>query len=197
MRRREVDEPTREMLLRAFADTPPEFDDALRSTLTRLQSEKEEKTVKRKLSMAPVLAFVIVMILAVVAVAAALLSVASCGNSVDGPEGTKTLQTDGIRITWIQDNAKERLMERSLFPDASDSLVASLGLQDGIPSTVSVFLVETDGKKILFDTGNGTARGGKLVGGLVQPLVAFRAAHDDAAGIEVVVKGLALAQEFG
>lgn len=72
MRRREVDEPTREMLLRAFADTPPEFDDALRSTLTRLQSEKEEKTVKRKLSMAPVLAFVIVMILAVVAVAAAL-----------------------------------------------------------------------------------------------------------------------------
>ena len=90
-----------------------------------------------------------------VAVAAALLSVASCGNSVDGPEGTKTLQTDGIRITWIQDNAKERLMERSLFPDASDSLVASLGLQDGIPSTVSVFLVETDGKKMLFDTGLG------------------------------------------
>ena len=90
-----------------------------------------------------------------VAVAAALLSVASCGNSVDGPEGTKTLQTDGIRITWIQDNAKERLMERSLFPDASDSLVAGLGLQDGVPSTVSVFLVETDGKKMLFDTGLG------------------------------------------
>ena len=90
-----------------------------------------------------------------VAVAAALLSVASCGNSVDGPEGTKTLQTDGIRITWIQDNVKERLMERSLFPDASDSLVAGLGLQDGVPSTVSVFLVETDGKKMLFDTGLG------------------------------------------
>ena len=90
-----------------------------------------------------------------VAVAAALLTVASCGNSVDGPEGTKTLQTDGIRITWIQDNAKERLMERSLFPDASDSLVAGLGLQTGVPSTVSVFLVETGGKKMLFDTGLG------------------------------------------
>lgn len=72
MRRREIAEPTREKLLRAFADTPPEFDDALRSTLNRLQSEKEEKTVKRKLGMAPVLALVIVMVLAVVAVAAAL-----------------------------------------------------------------------------------------------------------------------------
>ncbi len=72
MRRREIEGPTREKLLRAFADTPPEFDDALRSTLNRLQSEKEEKTVKRKLGMAPVLALVIVMVLAVVAVAAAL-----------------------------------------------------------------------------------------------------------------------------
>ena len=48
----------------------------------------------------------------------------------------------------------------------------------------------------VFLDGSLLQQSGKLVGGLVQPLVAFRTANDDAAGIEVVVKGLALAQEF-
>lgn len=91
-----------------------------------------------------------------VAAAAALIAVAACGNSAEEPEGTKTLVSEGVRITWIQDNAQERIMERTLFPDASDSLVASLGLQNGVPATVSVFLVETGGRKILFDAGLGS-----------------------------------------
>ena len=70
-------------------------------------------------------------------------------------EGVKTIETDGMKVTWIQDNAQERLMERTLFADASDALIDSLGLQNGVPATISVFVLEKDGKNILFDTGNG------------------------------------------
>ena len=68
---------------------------------------------------------------------------------------TCTLKDGDVTLTWIQDNAEERLMERTLFPDAPDTLVESLGLQDGIPSTVSVFLAVTPDGMILFDTGLG------------------------------------------
>lgn len=70
-------------------------------------------------------------------------------------EGMKTIETDGMKMTWIQDNTQERLMERTLFADASDELIDSLGLAGGIPATISVFVLEKDGKTILFDTGNG------------------------------------------
>ena len=57
-------------------------------------------------------------------------------------EGVKTIETDGMKVTWIQDNAQERLMERTLFADASDALIDSLGLQNGVPATISVFVLE-------------------------------------------------------
>lgn len=69
--------------------------------------------------------------------------------------GLKTVQVGDISVTWIQDNAEEKLMPVSLFPDASPELIDSLSLQAGIPSTISVFLVETDSLQILFDTGLG------------------------------------------
>ncbi len=68
---------------------------------------------------------------------------------------------DGVSITWIQDNAEPRFMPISLFPTADSLLFDSLGIREGVPSTVSVFLLEKDGKKILFDTGLG-APGCKL-----------------------------------
>ena len=55
----------------------------------------------------------------------------------------------------IQDNLSPRIMGRTLFPDAPDSLIAELGLEEGIPASVSAFLVKTDGKEILFDAANG------------------------------------------
>lgn len=70
-------------------------------------------------------------------------------------EGVNTLQLDGMRVTWIQDNAREHFMPRTLFPDASDCLIESLSLQNGIPATMSTFLVEKEGAKSLFDTGMG------------------------------------------
>lgn len=55
----------------------------------------------------------------------------------------------------IQDTLSPRMMGRTLFPDAPDSLIAELGLEEGIPASVSAFLVKTDGKEILFDAANG------------------------------------------
>lgn len=78
-------------------------------------------------------------------------------------EGTKTVSlANGAKVTWIQDNAGEKLMPRDLFSDASDSLYASLNMPAGIPASVSTFLVQIDGKYILFDAGLG-AWGGQLL----------------------------------
>lgn len=80
-------------------------------------------------------------------------------------EGVKTLQLDGVQVSWIQDNAKEHFMPRTIFPDASDALIDSLSLQAGIPASMSAFLVETNGARILFDTGMG-APDSRLLAGL-------------------------------
>lgn len=77
-----------------------------------------------------------------------------------------TMERGGVKLTWIKDNAKERLMPLSLFGDVPKALVDSLGIADGIPSPISCFLMEADGKYILFDTGNG-ASDSRLMDGLV------------------------------
>lgn len=78
-------------------------------------------------------------------------------------EGTKTITlSNGASVTWIQDNTGNKLNPRSLFSDASDSLYNSLNMPDGIPASVSTFLVKVDGKYILFDAGLG-AFGGQLM----------------------------------
>ena len=66
-----------------------------------------------------------------------------------------TLTLDGMKVTWIRDNASPRLMPRTLFPDATDALMDSLSFQEGIPASVSTFLIECAGKQMLFDTGVG------------------------------------------
>lgn len=77
-----------------------------------------------------------------------------------------TMERGGVKLTWIRDNAKERLMPLSLFGDVPKTLVDSLGITGGIPSSISCFLMEADGKYILFDTGNG-ASDSRLMDGLL------------------------------
>lgn len=66
---------------------------------------------------------------------------------------TKTLELGDVKVMWIQDRAATQ--SASLFPQAPASLIDSLGLRGGIPSSMSVFLVESKGMRILFDTGLG------------------------------------------
>ncbi len=100
-------------------------------------------------------------IIYLLAIAAAILLISRKDPSaevsiVDHSEYIQTLSfDDGTCITWIQDNSQPRVMPISLFPEADPALVDSLGLRDGFPSTVSVFLLEKEGKKMLFDTGLG------------------------------------------
>ena len=61
-----------------------------------------------------------------------------------------------MELIWIKDNVGEKLMPLELFGDVPDSLVSGLSIQEGIPSSVSAFLVQTDEGTILFDTGLGT-----------------------------------------
>ena len=59
-------------------------------------------------------------------------------------------------VIALRDNAQPRTMAASLFADtAPEGAIASLGLEDGIPSSTSAFLIKTEGKEILFDAGNG------------------------------------------
>lgn len=78
---------------------------------------------------------------------------------------TLAVQVGDVQAMWIRDNAADRLMPRTLFPDTSDALMDSLGLAGGVPSTVSTFYVKTDGAGILFDTGLG-ATDSRLLSGL-------------------------------
>ena len=94
-----------------------------------------------------------------------MLILAGCGNAArkSGQEqnGAKLLSGQGVqarqfgafKVTWIQDVATKQSWE--IFPDADKSLIDSLGLQDGIPSSISTYLIEKDSCRILFDTGLG------------------------------------------
>lgn len=64
-----------------------------------------------------------------------------------------TQQVGNVKVTWIQDVATQQSPD--IFPDAPGSLIDSLALQMGIPSSISTFLVKTDSATILFDTGLG------------------------------------------
>ena len=75
-------------------------------------------------------------------------------DTADRYTQTRTIG-DGVTVTWIRDNAADYTMARSLFVDTPDSVMARLGLTDGVPATISTFLVETGGRIILFDTGYG------------------------------------------
>ncbi len=93
-------------------------------------------------------------------------------------EGTKTITlSNGATVTWIQDNEGEKLNPRSLFSDASDSLYNSLNMPDGIPASVSTFLVKVDGKYILFDAGLGS------FGGQLQKRLAALGVNPDSIGL--------------
>lgn len=106
----------------------------------------------------------------------AIAALSSCGGSTGGDGAPQaqadslvtradmTLVLDSIKAHWLKDNEGDKLMPPALF-DAPDSLMSRLGLQEGVPSSVSTFLVECGGRRILFDTGNGAADS-RLMAGL-------------------------------
>lgn len=104
------------------------------------------------------------------------LALASCSQKAAQPaeettpqaslDGNVATLSDGTVVTWIKDNAGERKMPRDLFPEAPDTLFEALGLQEGVPASMSTFVMKADGAWILFDTGLGADKGGQLLNGL-------------------------------
>ncbi len=79
------------------------------------------------------------------------------------PEGTKAMKlSDGSEVIWLKDNPAQKFNPRELFPDANDELWNSLNMPDGLPATISTFLLKVGGEYILFDAGLGDV-GGQMV----------------------------------
>lgn len=114
--------------------------------------------------------------------AAILLTIASCGNnatksSADAaqtaaatttaqptPEGVTTRKIDTLTLITLKDNDGEKRMPNKLFYGKADSAkVEKLSPEGSVASSISCFVVETQGKRILFDAGNGAAHGGKML----------------------------------
>lgn len=93
--------------------------------------------------------------------------IVSCGRSVTGPkesEGVTVRKIDSMTLVTIKDNDGEKRMPNSLFYRDADSVkVDSLSPEGSVASSISCFIVEIQGKNVLFDTGNGVARGGKML----------------------------------
>lgn len=111
-----------------------------------------------------------------IAASAALLAVASCGDARTGaaatdtgieqqnPEGVTVQKVDMLTLVTLKDNEGEKRMPNKLFYGQADSAkVERLSSEGSVPSSISCFVVRTQGKNILFDTGNGAARGDKML----------------------------------
>lgn len=118
----------------------------------------------------------------IIASAAVLLTIASCGNNATkssadaaqtaaatttaqpAPEGITTRKIDTLTLITLKDNDGEKRMPNKLFYGKADSAkVEKLSPEGSVASSISCFVVETQGKRILFDAGNGAAHGGKML----------------------------------
>lgn len=108
----------------------------------------------------------------IITASAAVLMAVSCGNTKTNAQQEEEHTTDGVTVmkidtltlTTIRDDEGDKRMPNSLFYGKTDSAkVERLSPDGSVPSSISCYLVETQGKKVLFDTGNGTERGGMLL----------------------------------
>ena len=65
------------------------------------------------------------------------------------------VKSEPTTITWIEDKPGPTIQPQKLYPEVPDSLWAALGLEKGVPSSMSCLLLQTEGKTILLDAGLG------------------------------------------
>ena len=108
----------------------------------------------------------------IITASAAVLMAVSCGNTKTNAQqeaehttdGVTVMKIDTLTLTTIRDDEGDKRMPNSLFYGKTDSAkVERLSPDGSVSSSISCYLVETQGKKVLFDTGNGTERGGMLL----------------------------------
>ena len=108
----------------------------------------------------------------IITASAAVLMAVSCGNTKTNAQqeaehttdGVTVMKIDTLTLTTIRDDEGDKRMPNSLFYGKTDSAKVERLSPDGpVSSSISCYLVETQGKKVLLDTGNGTERGGMLL----------------------------------
>ena len=66
-----------------------------------------------------------------------------------------SMELDDVKVTWIRDNAIRRNNDLKLFGEVPQNIVDSLGIAEGIPSSMSAVLIQKDSMTILCDAGLG------------------------------------------
>lgn len=70
---------------------------------------------------------------------------------------------DGFTVYWLKDNEGDRKFPFDLFGNVADDIKKEVNMPDGMPSSISAYLIKTNGKNILFDSGLGKKANGQLL----------------------------------
>ena len=86
-----------------------------------------------------------------------LLSLCSCKNNSNKknqkmiepelPANVRAYANEGFTLYWIGDNAEPRKNPASLFSNVNDEIIEELNIADGIPASMSAFLIKTSYKE--------------------------------------------------
>ena len=70
---------------------------------------------------------------------------------------------DGFTLYWLKDNEGDKKFPFDLFGNVPEDVKKDVNMPDGMPSSISAYLIKTNGKTILFDAGLGPSRNGQLL----------------------------------
>ena len=70
---------------------------------------------------------------------------------------------DGFTLYWLKDNEGDNKFPFDLFGNVPEDVKKDVNMPDGMPSSISTYLIKTNGKTILFDAGLGPSRNGQLL----------------------------------
>ena len=65
---------------------------------------------------------------------------------------TRCIFSDFV-ITWLLGSDKMKILPTKFFPKLTKELIDQYGVESGLENSLSSFLLESEGKKALFDTG--------------------------------------------
>ena len=76
---------------------------------------------------------------------------------------TREKAFDGFTLYWLKDNEGDNKFPFDLFGNVPEDVKKDVNMPDGMPSSISAYLIKTNGKTILFDAGLGPSRNGQLL----------------------------------
>lgn len=76
---------------------------------------------------------------------------------------SKEKNLDGFTVYWLKDNSNDKLFPFELFGNVSEDVKSAVAMPNGMPTSISAYLIKCNGKNILFDAGLGQNAGGQLL----------------------------------